>query len=132
MAEPKTKLTDASVEDFLGSLDNETRSKDGFVLLDMYKRVTGLEAKMWGPSIVGFGSAHINGNDWPMAAFSPRKQNLTLYVYPKDFPDLLKDLGKHSTSMACLYINKLGEVDLKALEKLISATYARDKEKYAQ
>jgi hypothetical protein len=129
MAEIKTKVTDASVEDFINSVENETRRKDGFVLLDMYKRVTGLPAKMWGPSIVGFGVYHYKSErssqegDWPLAAFSPRKQNLTLYVYPKNFPELLKDLGRHTTSVGCLYINKLDDVDLKVLEKLIAASY---------
>lgn len=138
MAEQKTKVTDASVEDFLNSVENETRRRDGFELLKIYKCVTGMEAKMWGPSIVGFGVWHYRSErssqegDWPLAAFSPRKQNLTLYVYPNDFPELLKDLGKHGTSRACLYINKLDDVDLSVLEKLITASFKRDKEKYHQ
>ena len=61
--------------------------------------------------------------DWPLAAFSPRKQNLTLYVYPKNFPELLKNLGKHTTSVSCLYINKLDDVDSQILEKLIAASF---------
>jgi hypothetical protein len=130
MAEIKTQLNDASVEDFINSVENETRRKDGFELLKIYKRVTGLEPKMWGPSIVGFGMYHYKSErssqegDWPLAAFSPRKQNLTLYVYPRNHPELLKDLGKHTTSVGCLYINKLDDVDLKVLEKLITASYA--------
>lgn len=131
MAEPKTQVTNASVEDFIGSVENKTRRQDGFELLKIYKRVTGLEPKMWGPSIIGFGICQINGNDWPLAAFSPRKQNLTLYVYPKDFPEMLKDLGKYTTSVACLYINKLDDVNLKVLEKLIAVSFKRDKEKYS-
>lgn len=131
MTEPKTKATNASVEDFLASIENERRQQDGFTLLNMYKRVTGLEPKMWGPAIIGFGVYQVKSGDWPLAAFSPRKQNLTLYVEPQNFPDLLKDLGKHSTSVACLYINKLDDVDLKALEKLIAASYQAAKEKYA-
>ena len=137
MAEPKTKVTDASVEDFLGSVENERRRQDGFELLKIYKRVTGLEPKMWGPSIVGFGVWHYKSErssqegDWPLAGFSPRKQNLTLYVDPRNFPELLKDLGKHTTSVACLYINKLDDIDLRVLEKLIAASFKRDKEKYA-
>lgn len=136
MAEPKTKVTDASVEDFLNGVENETRRKDGFELLQIYKRVTGLEAKMWGPAIVGFGVYQLKtkgsskANDWPLAAYSPRKQNLTLYVDPQNFPELLKGLGKHATSKACLYINKLDDVDLKALERLIAASYDWTKEKY--
>ena len=129
MAELKTQVSDASVEDFIDSVENETRRKDSLELLKMYKRVTGLPPKMWGPSIVGFGVYHYKSErssqegDWPLAAFSPRKQNLTLYVYPRNHPGLLKDLGKHTTSVGCLYINKLADVDLKILEKLVAASY---------
>lgn len=137
MAELKTKVTDESVEDFINSVENETRREDGFELLKVYKRVTGLEPKMWGPSIVGFGVYHYKSErssqegDWPLAAFSPRKQNLTLYAYPRNFPELLKDLGKHTTSVGCLYINKLTDVDLKVLEKLIAASFKWSKENFA-
>lgn len=131
MTELKTKVNDASVEDFINSVENETRRQDGFELLKIYKRVTGLEPKMWGPSIIGFGMYHYKSErsaqegDWPLAAFSPRKQNLTLYVYPRNHPELLKDLGKHTTSVGCLYINKLADVDVEVLEKLIAASYKR-------
>ncbi len=136
MAEIKTKVTDASVEDFINSVENERRRQDGFELLKMYKRVTGLEPKMWGPSIVGFGVYHYKSQrssqegDWPLACFSPRKQSLTLYVYPNNFPKLLKDLGKYKTSVSCLYINKLDDVDRKVLEKLIAASFKWSKETY--
>jgi hypothetical protein len=138
MAEIKTKVTDESVEDFINSVENERRRKDGFELLKMYKRATGLEPKMWGPAIVGFGMYHYKSErsaqegDWPLAAFSPRKQNLTLYVYPRNFPELLKELGKHTTSVGCLYINKLDDVDLKVLEKLIAASYEWSKEEFGK
>lgn len=138
MAEIKTKVTDASVEDFINGVENERRRKDGFVLLEMYKRVTGLEPKMWGPTMVGFGVYHYKSErssqegDWPLAAFSPRKQNLTLYVYPRNFPELLKNLGKHKTSVGCLYINKLDDVDLEVLEKLIIASFKWAKEIHLQ
>lgn len=136
MAEIKTKATDANVEDFINSVENERRRKDGLELLKIYKRVTGLEAQMWGPAIVGFGVYHYKSErssqegDWPLAAFSPRKQNLTLYVYPRNFPELLKELGKHTTSVGCLYINKLDDVDLAVLEKLIAASFTWSKETY--
>lgn len=136
MAEPKTKVTDVNPEDFLQSVENERRRLDGLELLKIYKRVTGLPPKMWGPSIVGFGVYHVKTKqstqeaDWPLAAFSPRKQNLTLYVNPRDFPELLKDLGKHTTSVACLYLNKLDDVDLKVLQKLIAVSYKQAKETY--
>ncbi|MET1033334.1 MAG: DUF1801 domain-containing protein [Candidatus Saccharimonadales bacterium] len=138
MAGQKTKITDASVEDFINSVDNKTRRQDGFELLEIYKRVTAFEPKMWGPGIIGFGVWHYKSErssqegDWPLAAFSPRKQNLTLYVNPRDFPELLEDLGKHTTSVACLYINKLDDVDMKVLEKLIAASFKRAKERYAK
>ena len=137
MAEPKTKVTNASVEDFINSVENDRRRHDGFELLKIYKRVTGLEPKMWGPSIVGFGVYHYKSErssqegDWPLAGFSPRKQNLTLYVYPKNFPELLKDLGKYTTSVSCLYINKLDDVDLKVLESLIAASFKWAREEFA-
>ena len=134
--EPKTRETGASVEDFLGSVENETRRADAFRVLEMYKRATGEEAKMWGPAIVGFGSRPIkyaDGSemDWPAAAFSPRKQNMTLYVIgssPKQ-PDLLSKLGPHTSSKACLYIKRLADVDEKVLERLIKDSYTHSKKK---
>lgn len=125
-AEIKTKPTGASVEDFLNKIENEVRRADSFRVLEMFRRVTGEEPKMWGPSIVGFGSQvyrYPNGSemDWMLAAFSPRKTNLTLYVVcgsPKQ-PELLAKLGKHSTSVSCLYIKRLSDVDEKVLESVI-------------
>jgi uncharacterized protein DUF1801 len=128
--ELKTRETDASVEDFLNSVENKERREDGFRVLEMYKRATGLEPKMWGPAIVGFGCRMIkyaDGRelDWPMAAFSPRKQNMTLYVVcssPKQ-PELLAKLGKHSTSVSCLYIKRLADIDEKVLEQIIEDSF---------
>lgn len=125
-AELKTKQTDASVEDFLNSIENAERRTDGFRVLEMFKRRTGEEPRMWGPSIIGFGSRKFkypDGReiDWMAVAFSPRKTNLTLYVIcdsPKQ-PELLAKLGKHSTSVSCLYIKRLSDVDEKVLEKII-------------
>ena len=125
-AELKTKQTDASVEDFLNSVENAERRTDGFRVLGMFKRITGEEPRMWGPSIIGFGSRKFkypDGReiDWMAVAFSPRKTNLTLYVIcdsPKQ-PELLAKLGKHSTSVSCLYIKRLSDVDEKVLEKII-------------
>lgn len=137
MTELKTKQTDANVEDFISSVANERRRQDAFDVLAMYKRATGLEPKMWGPSIVGFGMYHYKSDrssqegDWPLAAFSPRKQNLTLYVYPNNFPELLKDLGKFTTSVSCLYITKLDDIDRKVLERLIAASYEWSKKEFA-
>ena len=134
--EPKTRETGESVEDFIDSVENETRRADAFRVLEIYKRATGLEPKMWGDAIVGFGSRPIkyaDGSemDWPAAAFSPRKQNMTLYVMsssPKQ-PELLAKLGTHSTSKACLYIKRLADVDAKVLERLIKDSYTHARKK---
>jgi hypothetical protein len=128
--ELKTTKTDASVEGFLNSIENEERRTDGFRVLEMYKRITGEEPKMWGPGIIGFGDRkykYPDGRemDWMTAAFSPRKQNLTLYVIcdsPKQAA-LLEKLGKHSTSLSCLYIKRLSDVDTKVLEAIIRDSY---------
>lgn len=128
--ELQTKKTGGSVKGFLDSIENERRRQDGYSLLEMFKRVTGEEPKMWGPAIIGFGDSiyrYPDGRemDWMTVAFSPRKQNLTLYVIcrsPKQ-PELLAKLGKHKTSVSCLYINKLDDVDLGVLEKIIADAY---------
>lgn len=131
MGEIKTKQTDASVEDFINSVDNEKRREDGFILLQLFNKVTGLKPKMWGPSIIGYGQYHYKSErssqegDWPLTGFSPRKQSLTLYVLsgPENYTDLLSKLGKHKISVGCLYINKLEDVDMKVLEKIIEVGF---------
>jgi len=131
MSTIKTHVNDASVEDFINSVDNEAKKADAFTLLEMYKEATGEEPKMWGTSMIGFGQYHYKSersrqeDDWPLAAFSPRKQNLTLYVMSEfdDYSDLLEKLGKHKTSKACLYINKLSDVDTDVLQQLIKRAY---------
>jgi len=128
--ELKTRETDASVEGFLNSIENEVRRTDGFRVLEMYKRVTGEKPKMWGPAIIGFGDykyKYPDGRemDWMAAAFSPRKQNLTLHVIcgsPKQ-PALLEKLGKHTTSPSCLYIKRLSHIDEKVLETVVNDSY---------
>ena len=128
--ELQTRETGASVEAFLNSVENDTRRNDAFTVLEMFKRVSGEEPKMWGPAIVGFGNCkykYPDGReiDWMVTAFSPRKQNMTLYVICNSSkqPELLAKLGKHKTSKACLYINKLADVDLKILEKIVADSY---------
>lgn len=129
--EIKTRPTRASVEEFLGGVADEGRRAEAFKVLEMFKRVTGEEAVMWGEAIVGFGSQPIryaDGRelDWPMAGFSPRKQNMTLYVMngsPRQ-PGLLEKLGPHSTGKSCLYIRRLSDVDEKVLEKVIEDAWA--------
>jgi hypothetical protein len=134
MAEPKTKPTKESVNDFLNKVEPEGKRQDSFTLLEMFEKITDEEAVMWGDSIVGFGQYHYKSErskqegDWFLVGFSPRKQNLTLYVLHgnQDNPALEK-LGKHKTSSGgmggCLYINKLSDVDQKVLSKLIETSY---------
>jgi hypothetical protein len=130
MAENKTRPTSVSAEEFLAALEHPRRRADGFELLDMMRRITGQEAVMWGPTIVGFGTYHYrygSGREGDAAAvgFSPRKANLVLYGLT-DGPDadrLLPELGKHRTSAACLYVNKLDDVDRDVLAELIRAGY---------
>lgn len=131
MAELKTQRTLQKAEEFLKTIEPESKQKEGFVLLDLFHKVTGEKPVMWGASIVGFGMYHYKSErstqegDWPLVGFSPRKQNLTLYIMPgnKDNTELLSKLGKHKTSVGCLYINKLSDVDEKILAKLIKTSY---------
>ena len=134
MAEPKTKATQASVKDFLNKVEPEEKRQDSFTLLEMFEKITGEKGVMWGTSIVGFGQYHYKSErsrqegDWMLVGFSPRKQNLTLYILHgnQDNPALEK-LGKHKTSGSgmggCLYINKLSDVDQKVLRKLIETSF---------
>jgi len=133
-AEVKTKVNEASVEGFLNSVADEQARKDCFEILKMMKQVTKEEPKMWGASIVGFGSYHYKGasgreGDWMLIGFSPRKQNLTLYLMHgfDVHKDLLKNLGKHKTSMGCLYIKNLDDVDKKILKELVTESVKRMK-----
>jgi hypothetical protein len=136
MAEIKTKKNDASVEVFLQTFSEEKR-KDCEVVLKMMRQASKEEPKMWGSSIVGFGSYHYKSErsrqegDWFITGFSPRKANLTLYILPSisHYPELLKKLGKCKTSVSCLYINKLADVDIKVLKELIDTAYKKMKEK---
>lgn len=137
MAEPKTKVNDASVEEFLNSVADEQRRADSFAVLDLMKRITNCEPKMWGGSIIGFDTYHYKyasgqQGDWPITGFSPRKQNLTIYIMPgfARYPELMSRLGKHKTGKSCLYLNKLSDVDIKVLEELIAESYAMMKKKY--
>lgn len=127
----KTRVNDESVDAFIASIEGEVKRSDSLELLEMYTRLTGQPAKMWGSSMIGFGQYHYKSErstqegDWPLAAFSPRRAGLTLYVLSDfaDYSELLGSLGKHKTSKACLYINKLADVDLKVLEEIIKVAY---------
>lgn len=127
MAELKTKRNAASVQAFLNTVENAQKRQDSFVILDLMREVTGAEPEMWGDSIVGFGSYHYKyasgrAADWPLTGFSPRKQNLTLYIMAgfEQYDELLRRLGKHTTGSACLYIKKLADIDLEVLRELVA------------
>ncbi len=130
MAELKTKATTQDPKEFLNSIEPELKRKDGFELLELFEKVTSEKPVMWGSSIVGFGKYHYKSErssqegDWPLVGFSPRKANLTLYVMHgnKDNTELEK-LGKHKTSVGCLYINKLVDIDIDVLKKIIKTSY---------
>lgn len=125
----KTQETSASVEDFITNVDNEQKRKDSFTILKMMEKATKLKPKMWGSSIIGFGNliykSPATGREveWFKIGFSPRKANLTIYLIDlKRHAEALKKLGKHKAGGGCLYINKLEDVDIKILEKMIVAT----------
>jgi len=137
MPELKTKQTDESVIKFLNSVEGEKKRKDSFAVLEIIKEVTRLEPKMWGASIIGFGNYHYkydsgHEGDMCIVGFSPRKQNITLYLMLGlgNFQELLKNLGKHKTGKGCLYINKLEDVNTDILKQLIKVSVDAIKKKY--
>lgn len=126
MSDLKTQPTDSSAEAFLNSVENEKRKTDSFEILKLMKQVTGEEPTMWGEAIIGFGSydyKYASGREgrWFLVGFSPRKQNLTLYIMSgfEQYDELLAKLGKYKTGKSCLYINKLEDVDQDVLKKLV-------------
>jgi len=128
--ELKTKVNKSSVEGFLNSVKDKQKREDSFKILEMMKKITNEEPKMWGPSIVGFGKYHYkyasgHEGDMCMIGFSPRKQSLTLYIMvgSDKYESLMKKLGKYKTSVACLYIKKLEDVDQKVLKKIIAESF---------
>jgi hypothetical protein len=130
MAEIKTQKTDDSVDDFISGIEDDRKREDSKTLLDIMEKVTGEEPNMWGPSIIGFGDQHYKyesgrEGEWFKIGFSPRKQNLTLYItdYIPDGDPLLANLGKYTTGKACIYIKRLEEIDLGILEKLVKRSY---------
>ncbi|MCL4269834.1 MAG: DUF1801 domain-containing protein [Anaerolineales bacterium] len=127
MAELKTKKNDASVEDFLNTIKDEQIRADCFEISTLMSQVTKAEPKMWGSSIIGFGQYHYKyasgrEDDWMLVGFSPRKQNITLYIMAgfDRYDELLAKLGKFTTGKSCLYIKKLADVDKKVLKKLVT------------
>lgn len=126
MYKQKTRETDKSVIEFIETVESDRKKEDAYRLLDIFTGVTGYEAKMWGPSIIGFGSYHYkyatgHEGDAPLTGFSPRKSKISLYFATGDSEreELLKSLGKHTSGKACVYINKLDDIDDKVLENLI-------------
>lgn len=126
MAENKTQATEADVSGFVANVEPERRRTDSERLLDIFAEVTGYEPKMWGPSIIGYGSYHYKYDsgregDFLATGFSPRKANLSLYIMPgyQDYQPILDRLGKHKLGKSCLYINKLDDVDEDVLKELI-------------
>lgn len=138
MAEIKTKVSKASVLAFIKTIESEDKRKDSLALLKIFKEATGLKPQLWGTSIVGFGTYHYESKrstqkgDWPLTGFSPRKQNLTVYIMPgfKDYGELMEKLGKYKTSVSCLYIKRLSDIDTKVLTTIIKRSVAHMKKTY--
>lgn len=141
MAELKTKQTDADVHEFINSFaDSEQKRRDSFELLKLMRDVTGCEPKMWGPTMIGFGSYHYKSDrsrqegDWPLIGFSPRKAAISLYVYSEgaEQEQVLKNLGKFKMGKGCIYINKLSDIDQNELVKLMNETIRFLQSKYGK
>lgn len=139
MAELKTKQNNADVLQFINTFaDTEQKKKDSFELLKLMQDFTGYEPKMWGPSIIGFGSYHYKSErsrqegDWPLVGFSPRKAAISLYVFTgaAEHEHLLKDLGKFKMGKACIYVRKLSDINQDALKKLMRETISFLQSKY--
>ncbi|WP_163100024.1 DUF1801 domain-containing protein [Peribacillus alkalitolerans] len=127
MYELKTKENDHSVIEFIENVDSLKKKEDAYKLLDIFTETTGFKAKMWGPSIIGFGSYHYkyesgHEGDAPLVGFSPRKAKISLYFAPGDTKrdELLGKFGKHTTGKACVYINKIADIDEDVLKELIT------------
>ena len=137
MAELKTKASDASVSAFLQSVDGEQKHRDARDILALMKEETGKRPRMWGTSIVGFGSYHYKyqsgrEGDWLVTGFSPRKQNLAVYIVPgfSRYSTLMSRLEKYKTGKSCLYLRRLGDVDQKVLRQLVTRSVADMKKLY--
>ena len=138
MAELKTRKNKASVQKFLESIDHEQRRKDGLKLLEVFNQATNMTPSMWGDSIVGFGEYHYKSErsrqegDWPLTGFSPRKRNMTVYIMPgfSNYRHLLEKLGKHKTSVSCIYFTKLANIDVDILQQIIQMSVADMKKIY--
>jgi len=123
----KTKETENSVIEFIENVDSPKKREDAYQLLDIFTKTTGFQAKMWGPSIIGFGSYHYkyksgHEGDAPLVGFSPRKAKISLYFATGDAKreELLQKFGKHTTGKACVYINKVADINIDVLKELIN------------
>lgn len=132
MKENKTQFTSESVDGFIANIENKRRHSDTLIALSLYKEITNLSPVMYGPTIIGFGTYHYkyeSGREGvtPAAAFSPRKANITFYVGNnfEGAEELYSKLGKHKKSVACLYINKLADIDLDVLKEIIAREFAK-------
>lgn len=137
MAELKTKMNDSDIIKFLNGVDDEERRKDCFKLLELFEQLTNEPPKMWGTSIVGYGSYHYKYDsgregDWFLAGFSPRKQNLTIYITAgfTEYDAIMQNLGKFKTGSSCLYVKKLADIDLDKLKTLVKKSVAYMKKRY--
>ena len=135
MAELKTKKNDASVEKFLASVTDKQKREDSFIILEMLKKASKSEPKMWGPAIIGFKDRKLKYEsgrelDWFTIGFSSRKQNIALYLPGghEGVADIIENLGKYKTGKGCLYINKLAEVDTKVLQKAFNESVKKTKD----
>ena len=138
-AKNKTQPTELNPKDFVAAIEPERKKADAEALLTFFGRITGLKPKMWGPTIIGYGSYHYKyesgrEGDSILTGFSPRKQNLTLYIMPGykfgEMEDKLARLGKHKLGKSCLYINKLADVDMDVLEEIVIEGLEYMREKY--
>lgn len=140
MTKLKTTVNKASVTAFINTVEDPVQRADAKTLLALFKKITNEKPKMWGTAIIGFGMYHYKSErssqegDWPLIGFSPRKQNLTLYIMPGfgNYSALLKKLGKHKTSVGCLYIKRLTDVDMVVLEKLLKQAFVAMKKQYGK
>jgi hypothetical protein len=135
MAKLKTKATTVSVDTYISKIADESVRDDCHTLVRMMQKITNEPPVMWGPSIVGFGKYHYkyasgHEGDMCLTGFSPRKTNLTVYAYASAHPELLKKLGKHKATKACIYIKTLEDIDLKVLEKIVSENVKQVRKTY--
>ncbi|HUS02083.1 MAG TPA: DUF1801 domain-containing protein [Chitinophagaceae bacterium] len=137
MAKIKTTETSKSVTDFINSVSNEIKRNDSFQIIEIMQKITGFEPKMWGPTIIGFGKYHYkydtgHEGDMPVAAFSPRSTAIVIYLAEtfENRDELFQKLGKYKTGKVCLYIKKLGDIDVSVLKKMISNSIKNIQSRY--